>query len=334
MVSPPLVRRRQFITLLGGAAIAAPWRGSAQTPSRVYRVGLFNRGTPIADTSGYGKALIRGLEKRGYVLGRNLEFERRGAGGRFDILPSLLDELVASKVDLIVAFGYPAAFTAKTRSTLPVVVFQTGDPVSTGLVANLARPTGNVTGVSDMATELSPKRLQLLKELVPSLGRVAIIWNAADAGMVLHYQTSDAAARKLGIAIQPFGVREPDDIDRAFEAMARDKPDALLVIAEALTVSNRRRIYEFGTVHNLPVLYEENGFLIRDGGVMYYGPDDGEMMDRVAALVDRILKGAKPQDLPFEQPTLFKFVINAKTMKALGLTVPSSLLARADEVIE
>ena len=334
MVSPPPVRRRQFITLLGGAAIAAPWRSSAQTPSRVYRVGLFNLGTPIADTSGYGKALIRGLEKRGYVLGRNLEFERRGAGGRFDILPSLLDELVASKVDLIVAFGYPAAFTAKTRSTLPVVVFQTGDPVSTGLVANLARPAGNVTGVSDMATELSPKRLQLLKELVPSLGRVAIIWNAADAGMVLHYQTSDAAARKLGIAIQPFGVREPDDIDRAFEAMARDKPDALLVIAEALTVSNRRRIYEFGTVHNLPVLYEENGFLIRDGGVMYYGPDDGEMMDRVAALVDRILKGAKPQDLPFEQPTLFKFVINAKTMKALGLTVPSSLLARADEVIE
>ena len=295
---------------------------------------MFNRGTPIADTSGYGKALIRGLEKRGYVLGRNLEFERRGAGGRFDILPSLLDELVASKVDVIVAFGYPAAFTAKTRGTLPVVVFSTGDPIGTGLVDNLARPTANVTGVSDMAIELSPKRLQLLKELVPSLRRVAIIWNTADAGMVLRYQTSDAAARTLGIAIQPFGVREPDDIDRAFEAMARDKPDALLVIAEALTISNRRRIYDFGAVNRLPVLYDENGFLIRDGGVMYYGPDDGESMDRVAALVDRILKGAKPQDLPFEQPTLFKFVINAKTAKALGLTVPPSLLARADEVIE
>ena len=328
------MRRRQVLWLLGSVAIAGPHPASAQPASRIYRVGLFNRGTAVSDTSGYGKALIRGLEKRGYVLGRNLEFERRGAGGRFDILPSLFDELVASKVDVIVAIGYPAAFTAKTRGTLPVVVFSTGDPIGTGLVDNLARPTGNVTGVSDMAIELSPKRLQLLKELVPSLRRVAIIWNTADAGMVLRYQMSDAAAQTLGIAIKPFGVREPGDIDLAFEAMARDKPDALLVIAEALTISNRRRIYDFGVVNRVPVLYDENGFLIHDGGVMFYGPDDGESLDRVAALVDRVLKGAKPQDLPFEQPTLFKFVINAKTAKALGLTVPPGLLARADEVIE
>jgi putative ABC transport system substrate-binding protein len=334
MFSLSLIRRRQFITLLGGVAIAVPWRVAAQSPSRVYRGGLFNRGAPVADASGYGKALIRGLEKRGYVLGRNLEFERRGAGGRFDLLPGLLDELVASKVDVIVAFGYPAAFTAKTRAKLPVVVFQTGDPVGTGLVDNLARPPANLTGISDMAIELAPKRLQLLKELVPGLRRVSIIWNAADAGMVLHYQTSNAAAQGLGIAIQPFGVREPDDIDRAFEAMTRDKPDALLVIAEALTVSNRSRIYDFGTVNRIPVLYEENGFLIRDGGVMYYGPDDSELMDRVAALLDRILKGAKPQDLPFEQPTLFKFMINAKTTKALGLEIPPAMRLLADEVFE
>jgi putative tryptophan/tyrosine transport system substrate-binding protein len=327
------MRRRNFLRLMGIVALM-PHFASAQSAQRTYRVGLFNRGAPITDTSGYGKTLIRGLEKRGYVLGRNLEFERRGAGGRFDILPNLLAELVASKVDVIVAFGYPAAFTAKTRTTLPVVAYSTGDPVGTGLVDSLARPSGNVTGISDMAIELSPKRLQLLKELVPTLHRVGIIWNTADAGMVLRYQTSDAAAQRLGITIQPFGVREPDDIDRAFERMARDKPDALLVIAEALTISNRRRIYEFGAVNRVPVLYDENGFLIHDGGVMFYGPDDDESMDRIAALVDRILKGTKPQDLPFEQPKLFKFVINAKTTRALGLEIPASLRILADEVIE
>jgi len=233
-----------------------------------------------------------------------------------------------------VALGYRAAFTAKTRTTLPVVVSDTGDPVSTGLVDNLARPSGHLTGVSDMTIELSPKRLQLLKELVPTLRRVAIIWNTADAGMVVRYQMSEAAARKLGMAIEPFGVREPDDIERAFEAMARDKPDALLVIAEYLTIANRRRIFDFAAVNRLPVLFDELRFLLDDGGLMFYGADTDETMDRVAALIDRILKGAKPHDLPFEQPTLFKFVINAKTTKALGLTVPPSLLARADEVIE
>jgi putative ABC transport system substrate-binding protein len=328
------MRRRDLLGLLGSAAITTPHPASAQSANRTYRVGLLNRGAPVSNTSPYGAALISGLGKRGYTLGRNLELERRGAGGRFDLLPGLLDELVASKVDVIVAIGYPAAFTAKTRTTLPVVVFSTGDPVGTGLVDSLARPSGNVTGISDMTIELSPKRLQLLKELVPALRRVAIIWNTADAGMVLRYQTSDAAARTLGIAIQPFGVREPDDIDRAFEAMARDKPDALLVIAEALTIANRRRIYDFAAANRLPVLYDENRFLVRDGGLMFYGPDDDDSLDRVAALVDRILKGSKPQDLPFEQPRLFKFVINAKTTKALGLEIPPSLQLIADEVIE
>jgi putative ABC transport system substrate-binding protein len=328
-----MMRRRQFLMLLGSVTFASPQFARGQSANRTYRVGLFNRGAPITDASPYGTALIRGLAKRGYTLGHNLAFERRGAGGRFDLLPALLDELVASKVDVIVAIGYPAAFAAKTRSTLPVVVFSTGDPVGTGLVDSLARPSGNLTGISDMAVELSPKRLQLLKELVPNLRRVAIVWNTADAGMVLRYQTSDAAAHALGIAIQPFGVREPDDIDRAFDSMARDKPDALLVIAEALTIANRRRIYDFAASHRLPVLYDENRFLIRDGGLMFYGPDD-DSFDRVAALVDRILKGSKPQDLPFEQPRLFKLVINSKTTRALGLEIPSSLRMLADEVIE
>ena len=325
--------RRRFLGLLC-AGLVLPHAAWAQSSARTYRVGLFNRGTPISETSPYGAGLIRGLEKRGYVLGHNLEFERRGAGGRFDLLPGLLDELVASKVDIIVAAGYPAAFTAKTRTHLPVVVFSTGDPVGTGLVASLARPSGNVTGISDMTVELTPKRLQLLKELVPSLGRVAIIWNTADAGMVLRYQASDAAARTLGIAIQPFGVRDSEDFERVFESMTRVKPDALLVIAEALTIANRRRIYDFAAANRLPALYDENRFLIRDGGLMFYGPDDEHTLDRVAALVDRILKGSKPEELPFEEPRLFKFVINANTTKALGLDIPASLRLLADEVIE
>jgi putative ABC transport system substrate-binding protein len=329
-----MIRRRQFLSVLASAAIWPPLLAKARSVNRTYRVGLFNRGAPVTDTSPYGGALIRGLKKRGYVLGRNLGFERRGAGGRFDLLPNLLDELVASKVDVIVAIGYPAVFTAKTRTALPVVVFSTGDHVGTGLVDNLARPGGHVTGISDMAIELSPKRLQLLKELVPTLRRVGIIWNTADAGMVLRYQTSDATAQTLGVTVQPFGVRAPEDIDRALEMMARDKPDALLVIAEALTIANRRRIYDFAGVNRLPVLYDENGFLVRDGGLMFYGPDSDESFDRVAALVDRILKGSKPQDLPFEEPKLFKFVINAKTTKALGLENPPSLRVLADEVIE
>ena len=207
------MRRRHFLGLL--ASVVVRHSASAQSANRTYRVGLFNRGAPVTDTSPYGAGLIRGLEKRGYVLGRNLEFERRGAGGRFDLLPGLLDELVASKVDVIVAFGFPGGIHRKDTTTLPVVVFSTGDPVGTGLVDSLARPSGHVTGISDMTVELSPKRLQLLKELVPTLRRAAIIWNTADAGMVLRYQMSDAAARTLGITIQPFGVREPDDIDRA-----------------------------------------------------------------------------------------------------------------------
>ena len=329
-----MMRRRHFLALLGSVSLARSQPVSAQSAIRTYRVGLFNRGAPITDKSPFGAALLRGLEKRGYVLGRNLELVSRGAGGRFDLLPGLLEELVASNVEVIVAGGYPAAFVAKTRGRVPVVAFSTGDPVGTGLVDNLARPSGHVTGISDMTIELTPKRLQLLKELVPTLRRVGIIWNTADAGMALRYQMSDAAARTLGIAILPFGVREPEDIDRAFEVMARDKPDAVLVIAEALTISNRRRIYDFATVNRLPLLYDENRFLIRDGGLMFYGPDDDDIFDRVAALVDRILKGSKPEDLPFEQPTLFRFVINAKTTKALGLDIPASIRVLADEVIE
>jgi putative tryptophan/tyrosine transport system substrate-binding protein len=325
------MRRREFITLLSAAA-AWPHEVIAQRTSKSVRVGLLSAGAPIADNGSQGVALIRGLTQRGYELGKNLAFERRGAEGHIDRLPRLVGELAASKVDVIVTFGYPPALACKQGTTLPVVVVAL-DPIGTGLVESLARPGGNLTGISDVSAEVTPKRVALLKELAPQLRRVAMLWNANDLGMTLRYRASEAAAQALGISVQPLGVREPNDFDQAFETMTLDMPDAILMVTDSLTILNRKRVFEFAAAHRLPAIYEFD-FLVRDGGLMSYGPDQDETFDRVAALVDRILKGAKPAELPFEQPTKFELAINIKTAKALGLTVPPSLLARADEVIE
>jgi putative tryptophan/tyrosine transport system substrate-binding protein len=208
-----------------------------------------------------------------------------------------------------------------------------GDPVATGLVKSLSRPTGNITGVSDMAIELAPKRLELLKGIVPTLHTVAMVFNASDLGMTLRYQGAADAARTIGARVQPLGVREPDDFDEAFASMVRDPPDALLMVSDDLTFLNRRRVYEFAAEHRLPTTYELANY-VRDGGLSSLGPDVDEIYDRAANLIDRILKGAKPADLPFEQPTRFHVSINLKTAKALGITVPPSVIVRADEVIE
>jgi putative tryptophan/tyrosine transport system substrate-binding protein len=324
--------RREFITLLGAAA-AWPRTVTAQSPSRIYRIGSLNTAAPVADNSPFGAALVRALAEHGYALDRNLTFERRGAEMRMDRLPYLVSELATSKVDVIIAFGYPPALAAKQGWALPVVSFTTGDPVGTGLVDSLARPGGNITGISDVSAEITPKRLEILKEMAPGLRRVALLWNEADLGMTLRYRAAEAGAKAMGISVQPLGVREPDDFDRAFAAMNSDMPDAILMVADALTALNRKRVFEFAAAYRLPAIYE-NDLYVRDGGLMSYGPDLNESFARVAALVDRILKGAKPAELPFEQPTLFRFVLNLKTAKALGLTVAPSLLARADEVIE
>jgi putative ABC transport system substrate-binding protein len=325
------MKRRDVITLLGGAAAAWPLRALAQSPVKAYRVGLLSSGAPMTDNSPFGAPLIHGLAQRGYALDRNLAFERRGAEGHKDRLPQLLAELVASKVDVIVTFGYPPALAAKQGTTLPVVAF--GDPVGTGLVASLARPGGNLTGISDVSEEVTPKRLELLKEFAPNLRRVAMLWNADDLGMTLRYRASEAAAQALGVSVQALGVREQADFDQAFGAMNRDMPDAILMVSDSLTTLNRKLVFEFAAAHRLPAIYEFD-FLVRDGGLMSYGADLNEIFDRVAALVDRILKGAKPAELPFEEPTLFRFALNLKTAKSIGFEVPASLLARTDEVIE
>ena len=327
------MQRREFITLLAGAAAAWPLAARAQSPAQVYRIGLLSTGAALADTSPQGAPLIRGLAQHGYALGRNLAFERRGSSAQTDRLPILFDELVASRVDVIITFGYPAALVAKQKGTFPTVASGAGDPVSTGLVDGLARPGGNITGISDVSAELTPKRMELLKQMAPTLKRVAMLWNAADLGMTMRYRASEIGANALGISVQPLGVREPDDFEQAFSAMDREKPDAILMVTDSLTVLNRKRVFEYAAAHRLPAIYEFD-FLVRDGGLMSYGPDFDENFARVAALVDRILKGTKPADLPFEQPTRFKFAINVKTAKALGLEVPTALLATADEVIE
>jgi ABC-type uncharacterized transport system substrate-binding protein len=332
-MQPVALTRRVCLTLLGGAAVAWPCAVIAQTPAKVYRLGVLSGGAPVTDASPLGAALIRGLAQHGYALGRNLELERRGAEGYLDRLPRLVDELGASQVNAIVTIGYPPALAAKQSTSLPVVAINAGDPVSTGLVASLARPGGHLTGISDVSADLTPKRMELLKEMAPGLRRVAMLWNAADLGMTLRYQASEAGAQAMGLSVQPLGVREPDEFEQAFAAMQRERPDAILMVTDTLTLLNRQRVFAFAAAHQLPAMYEFD-YLVRDGGLMSYGPDLDESFSRVAALVDRIFTGTKPADLPFEQPTRFRLVINLKTAQDLGLTIPPTLLFQADEVLK
>jgi len=317
------MKRRDFITLVAGSSVAWPARALAQASGRTYRIGML--GLAGGNKSPFDAPFASGLAKHGYVVDRNLALERRPAEG--------VSELVASKVDLIVAFGYRAALAAKEGTTLPVVIFSAGDPVETGLAQSLARPGGHLTGLSDVSAVVTPKRMELLKEFAPNLRRVAMLWNADDLAMTLRYRASEAGAKALGINVQALGVREPADFDRAFEAMRRDPPDGILMVSDPLTNLNRTKVFEFAAQQRLPGIYEYD-FIARAGGLMSYGFDLDEGFDRVGALVDRILKGAKPAELPFEQPTLFRFALNLSAAKALGVTVPPSLLARADEVIE
>ncbi len=324
------VNRRHVLTLMGGAA-ALPFAASAQ--GRVYRVGSITPTAAFTPKSPLGGILIKGFEQRGYVIGKNLEFDARGADGRVDRLPALLQEFVNAKVDVIIATGYPPAALAKLTGIPTVVTHAAGDPVATGLIASMARPGGTVTGISDNASDLTTKRLQLLKDIAPGIRRIAMLWNRNDLGMTLRYEASAKVAQALGVSVQALGVREPDDFEEAFAAMRREMPDAILMVADALTILNRRRVFEFAAAHKLPAIYEADAF-VRDGGLMSYGADLPECFDRAAALADRILKGAKPADLPFEHPTRFKFTLNLRTAKAMGLTVPNTALALADEVIE
>ena len=328
------MRRREFIAAFGSAAAALPLTAWAQQAGKVYRIGLLNGGSLIGPLDARNKSLTSGLAQRGFVEGRNLTFEQRWADGHLDRLDALAAELKADKVDVIVTYGYPAALAAKRLANeTPIVISGAGDPVATGLVEGLSRPGGNLTGVTEVSTDLSAKRLELIRDAVPDLRVVAMLWNAADFGMTLRYHAAGDAPRVLGVKVQTLGVREPNDFDEAFAEMTRQPPDAILMVADALTVLNRKRVVEFAATNRLPTIFE-TAALVRDGGLMSYGPNQSAIGDRVADLVVRILRGARPADLRLSCRRVSRFFINLKTAKTLGLTMRPALLARADEVIE
>lgn len=328
------MKRRNILLLFASTAVAWPLAVHAQQPGKIYRIGILGGAAPIGPLDERRKSLMSGLAQRGFVEGRNVVLEQRWADGRLDRLGALAAELKAAKVDVIVTIGYPASLAAKVSAKeVPIVISGAGDPVATGLVEGLARPGGNMTGVTEMSTELSAKRLEILKDAVRNLRLVAMLWNAADLGMTLRYRAAEDAARVLGIKVQTLGVREPDDFEHAFATMTREHPDAILMVSDALTLLNRKRVVEFAAANRLPTIFEA-GALVREGGLMSYGPKQSAIGERVADFVARILRGARPADLPLELPTRFEFLINLKTAQTLGLVLPPTLIARADEVIE
>jgi ABC-type uncharacterized transport system substrate-binding protein len=308
--------------------LAAPPAVPAQQP--VKRIGYLAQITraPLVE------AFRQGLRELGYREGQNLAIEFRDAEGQPDRLPALAAELVQLHVDVIVTHPTNAARAAKHATTLiPIVMAGADDPVRTGLVASLARPGGNMTGVSSFGPDLSGKRLELLKEAVPALARIAVLWNAADRGMTLRFEQMQAAALALGETVYPLGVHDATQVDSALTAMTQERPDALFVITDVLTARHWGRIVDFAAQNQLPTLFEYREPVVA-GGLIAYGPSQADLHRRAAYYVDRILKGAKPTDLPVEQPMRIELVINVKTAQALGLTIPPSVLFQADEVIQ
>ena len=328
-----VVSRRTFARLAGGGLLAMTLAAGAQQTGKVLHIGFLAKG--LRPTDGTVPAPLRkALQALGYVEGKDIIFEGRWAEVRSERLPALARELVALKVDLIVCLGGEGAAAAKlASSTIPIIVLNAGDVVETGLISSLARPGGNVTGVNDQSAVLSAKRLELLKELVPAATRVAVLWNANDRAMTLRYREIEKAAQALRVHIEPLGVSEPDDFDVALTAMDRTRPDALMMVTDALTILNRQRVIDYVASHRIPAVYEY-GYLVQAGGLMSYGGDMGENYKLAAEYVSKVIKGAKPGDLPVEQPNRYFLAINMKTARALGLTIPQTLLLRADEVIQ
>ena len=326
------MRRRDALKLL--AATAAITRGAAaQTASRTFRLASLNAGGAVTADSPNGKLFFPALAQRGYKIGQNLEYQPYGAAMQIALLQQLAQNISANKVDATVVLGYPAAAAMKGTGIPTVIAVGAGDPVATSLIANLAHPGGNITGISDNAATLSTKRLGLLKQAVPNVRKVAMLWNKSDLGMTLRYQASSDAAKALGITVQPLGVGEPDDFGDAFSAMDRSPPDAILMVSDPLTILNRARVFDYAAAHRLPAMYENDPY-VRAGGLMSYGADLNESFGRAASLVDRIFTGMSPADLPFEEPSHYLFVINLKTSRAMGLELPPTVVALADEVIE
>jgi len=329
------MERRTFMAMLTGSIVAAPLASKAQQAAKVARIGYLSPN--LAADPRLQEAFGQGLRDLGYVEGRTVVIEYRDAEGKFERLPALAAELVALKVDVIVAPYTPGALAAKQATgTLPIVFAAVGDPVASGLVTSLARPGGSVTGTSGRAPELVGKCLDLLKQAIPGVSRVAVLWQPgafAESTEKDMLKGADVAARALRVQPQFVAARGPADFDSAFSDMTRARADALTVLTGAMFISERQRLVDLAAKHRLPAVYAWRVF-VGAGGLMAYGPDLADLFRRAATYVDRILKGTKPADLPVEQPRKFELVINVKTAKALGLKIPPSLLGRADEVIQ
>jgi putative tryptophan/tyrosine transport system substrate-binding protein len=328
------MNRREFIGLAAGAAVARPIDANSQVASSIKRIGYLTLASgPSARQSG---AFEQGLRELGYRLGQNLTIEYRWGAGRLERLPALAKELVQLNPDVILVAATPVVQAVKNATTLiPIVIAHSADPVQTGFVTSLARPGGNITGLSLIATEVAPKRIELLRELLPGIGRVAFLAHGGDPAAPLFVERTRIAANAFGIRLQRVSVNGPEDFERAFFDMVRDRADAVIVQPIFLQVSEHaRQIAGFAIQNRLPSMSDYTEEFVKQGGLMAYGASRADLYRRAATFVDRILKGASPGALPIEQPTRFDYGINLKTAKALGLTVPSSLLARADEVIE
>lgn len=325
--------RRRFIGFAAATWLAGPLRAGAQSNAHVYRIGFLGNSTAALEANLVGP-FRDGLRDLGYVEGRNITIEYRWAEGNYKRFPKLVDELLAAGVEIIVTAGTPAAQAVERATrTVPLVMVAVGDPVGTHLVASLARPGGNATGLTSIAPDLEGKRLELLTQVTPALSRVAVLWNPDNAFHVgAERQVHDAAA-VLRLDVVSVPVRTAADFDRAFDAIASARADAMTVLADRVFLHNRVRIVEFAARRRLPAVYPYRE-LVDAGGLMSFGPDYSDMHRRAATYVDRILKGAKPADLPIEQPKQFELVINLRTARALGIAVPTPLLLRASDLIE
>jgi putative tryptophan/tyrosine transport system substrate-binding protein len=328
-----VIDRRTFLAGTGAVLLAAPLTAEAQPAGRVYRIGILGN-VPLTDTEGarlWG-ALIQGLRELGYVEGQNITVEHLSTEGRSERLPALAAELVRWKPEVIVVPNNSNALAARDATrTIPIVA--TSFSERSGLIASLARPGGNVTGLTLFAPELVGKQLELLKEIIPHLSRVAMLWNPVNRSVQPTVDQARGAARTLGLRLQVLEARRPEDIENAFTAIRRERAGALLLLSDAMFILLRTRIDDLAAKAHLPVMYTLREQMVTRSFV-FYGPSMADNFRRAATYVDKILKGAKPGDLPVEQPTKFELVINLKTAKALGLTIPPSLLGRADEVIQ
>jgi ABC-type uncharacterized transport system substrate-binding protein len=321
--------RRTFLVTFAGGILAAPLAAAAQTAEKVYRIGML--GSSASDP--LVAAFKQGLRELGYVEGRNIMVEYRSAEGRTERLPDLAADLVRLKVDVIVASSQGAVAAKQATTTIPIVMPIITDPVRLGLVASLAKPGGNATGFATQNDELPGKWMELVKETLPHASRVAVLFHPTyDGGVQL--KASEAAARSLGVRLQALKVERPDDFGSAFTAVQKTRAEALVISSSPLFYTQRARLVEFAAKHRIPTIYHQSEFVVGSGGLMSYGPDFHDLFRRAATYVDKILKGAKPADLPVQQPTKFELVINLRTAKALGLTIPQTLLLRADQVIE